>query len=398
MKLKTIIITFVVVCLLSLITTILYWFFIKDTQNPIITSSKTQIIPPTWPTGEIWSREEPEVLKPNPSDTYNILPSIDDEITEDSMWCGTFQLVWNDMVNNFVKQDVVFDPQLQVVENLNKQTFSNKYLSENSYFSIFGLLTLDLKAAIENWIKEKFNETSDILNQIDWSGVPQSDDAYKGGEKKYAFYAMLKKIFNFEYAFDEIGDTTFDDKYNNIKFFWIHGDSNEKLYKQVEVYYYNSKDDFAVALKTKEWEEIILARWARWKSFLDIYNNILAKKSQYKWKSYFTENDYLRIPNLKVKTLTEFEDLEYKLFFNADGHPCNIEKALQTIEFELNKSWWYIKSEALIVANDFWAAVPEYIEHRYFYFDKPFVMFWKEADKDLPYFATQISNITLFQE
>jgi hypothetical protein len=42
-------------------------------------------------------------------------------------------------------------------------------------------------------------------------------------------------------------------------------------------------------------------------------------------------------------------------------------------------------------------AMPEEIEHRYFYFDKPFVMLWKEADKDLPYFAAQISDITLFQ-
>jgi hypothetical protein len=37
------------------------------------------------------------------------------------------------------------------------------------------------------------------------------------------------------------------------------------------------------------------------------------------------------------------------------------------------------------------------IEYRYFYYDKPYVMFLKETDKDLPYFAAQISDITLFQ-
>jgi hypothetical protein len=40
---------------------------------------------------------------------------------------------------------------------------------------------------------------------------------------------------------------------------------------------------------------------------------------------------------------------------------------------------------------------PEKHEYRYFYFDKPYVMFLKEADKDLPYFAAQIYDITLFQ-
>lgn len=330
----------------------------------------------------------------------HILPSIDDKITADSMRCGTFQLVWNDMVNNVVKQDVVFNPQLQVVENLNKQTFSNKYLSESSYFSKFGLMTLDLKAAIENWIKEKFNETSDILDQIDRSNVPQSDDYYNWKfEKRYWFYAMLKKIFNFENTFDELDKWKFDNKYNNIEYFWIEWGSSSNLYKQVYVYYYNSENDFAVALKTKEWEDIILARWVRWNSFKDLFNNIENKGKDYEWKHYFTKNDYLRVPNLKVKTLAEFEDLEDKSFLAADGDVCNIKKALQTIEFELNKSGWYIKSEAFIEMSKYTSAW-EYVEveHRYFYFDKPFVMFWKEADKDLPYFATQISDITLFQE
>ena len=329
----------------------------------------------------------------------HILTSIDDEILADSMRCWTFQLVWNDMVNNVVKQDVVFNPQLQMVENLNKQTFSNKYLSENSYFSKFGLLTLDLKAAIENWIKEKFNETSDILDQLDWSDVPQSDDYYDWkSEKRYGFYAMLKKIFNFENAFDELDKWNFNDKYNNIEYFWIKWSSSSDLYKQVYVYYYNSEDDFAVALKSKEWEDIILARWIWWDSFKDLFNNIESKGKDYLWKHYFTKNDYLKVPNLKVKTLTEFLDLENKLFLAADGDICNIEKALQTIEFELNKSGWYIKSEAVIgMMKTLWEPDTQ-PEHRYFYFDKPFVMFWKESDKDLPYFATQISDITLFQE
>jgi len=53
------------------------------------------------------------------------------------MWCGTFQLVRNDMVNEVVKQDVIFTPQLEIVKNLNKQTFTNKQLSPNSYYAKF---------------------------------------------------------------------------------------------------------------------------------------------------------------------------------------------------------------------------------------------------------------------
>ena len=329
----------------------------------------------------------------------HVLTSIDDKVVGDSMWCGTFQLVRNDMVNEVVKQDVIFTPQLEIVKNLNKQMFTNKQLSPNSYYSKFWLLTLDLKAEIENWIKEKFNETSDILDQwADWSQVPQSDDYYDWkDEKKYGFYAMLKKIFKFENVFDQFDNWKFDDKYDNVKYFWIRY-SNSKLYNQVYVYYYNSDDDFAVALKTKEWEDVILARWIWWNSFMDVYNNILRKDKKYEWKHYFTKNDYLKVPELKVKTLTEFSELEDKAFYAKDWDVCRIDKALQTIELKLDKEWWEIKSEAWIAMPTRSISMkPPKVEHRYFYFDKPYIMFLKEESKDLPYFAAQISDITLFQ-
>jgi len=332
----------------------------------------------------------------------HVLTSIDDEVVGDSMWCWTFQLVWNDMVNEVVKQDVVFTPQLEIVKNLNKQTFTNKELSPNSYYSKFWLLTLDLKEEIENWIKEKFNETSDILDQwADWSNVPQSDDYYEWkDEKKYWFYAMLKKIFKFENVFDQLDDESFANKYNNIKYFWIKWSSDSSLYKQVYVYYYNSDTDFAVSLKTKEWEDVILARWIWGNSFTDIYKNILKNEKKYEWKHYFTSNDYLKVPELNIETLTEFYELENNEFEAYNWGICRIDKALQTIKLKLDKEWWEIKSEAWIAMT--WSnsisREPIDIERRYFYFNQPYVMFLKEANKDLPYFAAQISDITLFQK
>lgn len=334
----------------------------------------------------------------------HVLTSIDDKVVWDSMWCWTFQLVWNDMVNEVVKQDVVFNPQLKIVENLNKQTFTNKELSPNSYYSKFWLLTLDLKEEIENGIKEKFSETSDILDE--WASrndVPDNEDFYEWERiKKYLFYAMLKKIFKFENVFDQLDNWKFDGKYGNVKYFWIKWSSSSKLYKQVYVYYYNSDDDFAVALKTKEWEDVILARWIWWNSFMDVYNNLLKKDKKYEWNHYFTEDDYLKVPELKVKTINEFVELENKIFYpKEDDVICWIEKAMQSIELKLDKEWWEIKSEALIVMwwESQWISYKQpKIEHRYFYFDKPYVMFLKEEDKELPYFAAQISDITLFQD
>ena len=107
------------------------------------------------------------------SENIKTVVTLEDEITTNSIWCGTFQLVWNDMVNNVVKQDVVFTPQEKIVENLNKQTFKEDQLSEKDYYKVYDLLTLDLKEKIEKAIKEKFNEKSNILDSIDWSEVPK---------------------------------------------------------------------------------------------------------------------------------------------------------------------------------------------------------------------------------
>lgn len=407
MKKNTILIILLIVAILAL------WFDIflrlrKDnniiTQDPGITQEPTTTQEPSTQEPITQGPETPSIYtwettttKSETNTELNVLTSIDDDVTDNSLWCGTFQLVWNDMVNNVVKQDVVFSPQLKDVENLNKQTFSEKYLSYNSYYTKFWLLTLDLKDEIEKWIREKFNETSDILDQLDWSNVPQSDEDYDSMDtKRYWFYAMLKKIFNFKTAFDELSMWSFDGKYDNIEYFGINWKSNEILYDQVHVYYYNSNDDFAVALKTNEWEEIILAVWIEGNSFMKMYSNLIRNESAYGWNHYFTEYDYLQVPNLQTKTLVEFKNLENKDFFAKDGKWYFIGKALQAIEFELNKSWWYIKSEAWIEMTEN-AMLIEKIEHRYFKFDKPFVMFWKEADKTLPYFAAKISDITLFQ-
>ena len=38
----------------------------------------------------------------------NIALSLEDEIKPNTAWCGTFNLIWNDLKNNLAKQDIVF--------------------------------------------------------------------------------------------------------------------------------------------------------------------------------------------------------------------------------------------------------------------------------------------------
>jgi len=328
-----------------------------------------------------------------------IVPTLEDKITTNSAWCGTLQLVWNDMINNVVKQDVIFTPQTQTVENLNRQLFKEDQLSEKDYYKVYDLLTKDLKKKIEKSIRSKFNEKSDILDQIDWSKAPQNNSGYlDSNDKRYLFYAMLYKKFKFENKFDELKNGMFGTKYKDIKYFGIDGSSDEKLYSQVDVLYYNSEKDFAIILNTEEGEEVILTRGAIGNNFATIYNNIVNNSNNYSGKKQFTENDYLKVPNIKFNVNKTFNELCNNKFYAKNGDICNIEQAIQTIKVELDREGGKIKSEAAVVMSSGAVARTEpVVQHRYFYLNDEFTMFLKESDKDVPYFAANIEDITLFQ-
>ena len=81
-------------------------------------------------------------------------------------------------------------------------------------------------------------------------------------------------------------------------------------------------------------------------------------------------------------------------YFNEEEVGNAIEKAIQTIEFELDREGGKVKSEAGIMMN---LSDSLELEKREFYIDDTFAIFLIEEDKDTPYFAAKINDITKFQ-
>ena len=334
------------------------------------------------------------------SDEINVVPTLLDKITTNSTWCGTFQLVWNDMQNELVGQDIVFNPQITIVENLNKQSFKENDISDEYYYKIWGLKTLDLKKKIENGIESKFNQKSDILDLLSWSDVPQDISGYSEDAREYLFYTMLYREFNFEKMFTNLEVDKFNSSektYENIKYFGIDSTTSKEIYNQVKVLYYNSENDFAVILITKEGDQVLLCKGNNGKTFKEIYDSVLEKENNYSGKTYFTKYDTLKVPKIKFDLLKEYEELENKPFKAENGSECVIDKAIQTIKFELDENGGKIKSEAVIDMKTLTAVVEEEPERRFFDFDSSYTMFLIEDGKELPYFAVNIDDISLYQ-
>ncbi len=297
-------------------------------------------------------------------------------IDTNKVWVGTFNLVWNDFMNDVIGDKIEFeDGYSALADELNKQTFTVEQLNKNSYFKIHGKENLTLKNQIEQGIKQKFNETSGNIDKCDWE---------KG--EGYVLYAMLKKEFNFLEKFPTLNENTFGDSKEKVKYFGIEPDTEQVASKNIEILFYNSKEDFAIKLKTKEGEEVYLYRTTgENKSFEENYKEMQVKQSKYNGEKTWNKNDILNIPFIKVKDEINYDELCGRYIKNTDWY---IAQALQTIDFELNNYGGSVKSEALIEA--FKSALLE--KGREFIFNDDFILFLKEEDKTKPYFALKVDN------
>lgn len=295
---------------------------------------------------------------------------------ENKVWVGTFELVWNVLMDEIVKGPVNFiGGNSSLVDELNKQNFKADMISDNSYYTAHGVMTTDFKTTIENALKEKFNETSDILDTLNWNS------------KNYLVYAMLKKDFEFINAFDVLKAQKFGKNRTKVQYFGIDKNSKAGLRDNLRVLFYNGKNDFAVKVYTKENDKIILYRTNDNKSFEALYNDVLSKSENYEGARTFTKKDELKVPNLKFKTNHEYSELAGKTIENTD---FTIDSALQTIDFNMNNKGVELKSEAALIMK-MSMPIPELEEARNFYFDDTFVLFLVEKDK--PYFALRVKDV-----
>ena len=312
----------------------------------------------------------------------NVNTSLDDEIKENTIWCGTFNLVWNVLKEEYVGGDVIVNVPSAQVDNLNKSTFTKKNLDDNSFYVTYGKQTPALKSEIEKAIKEKFNQTSDILNEFQWKEDTTDD----------FMYAMLYKKFKFENKFKKLKNTTFNDE-GDYEYFGI--DSENKSKSQVKALYYNNEKENAIKILSDGNDEVILVKGIEGKSFIEIYNNLLEKEKNYEGNKSLTDADSILVPIINFNTFEEFASLEGLEFTYKNGEERKIAKAVQTIKLNLTEEGGEIRSEAGISTTKNSVAISDV---RTFNYNSTFVLFLKEKDSELPYFAAYISDLSEFQK
>ncbi len=300
---------------------------------------------------------------------------------QDRVWVGTFQLVWNDFMDKIAFNQIKFPAGTPVIVNeLNRQDFTEEDISDKCYYKYLGNIKKNTKKVIAKAIKRKFNETSDILDQLDLTPSKQ----------RFIVYAMLKKDFKFTVPFDKLGLDSFRDM--QAEYFGISKDSRKELDDGVEVLFYDSPSDFAVKLETEGEDEVYLYKTSTTKTFNYIYDDMLKKQEAYQGSKKFGEEDELKVPNLNFFEEKIFEEICGN---RVKGTNLVIDKAIETVKFNMDNTGVELKSEAAMIAKMTALLPPE--ESRYFYFNDTFVVFLKEKYKTKPYFALRVHDISKFQ-
>lgn len=326
-----------------------------------------------------------EYPKPQAQKDFELLPTTDTiSNAKNQVWVGTFQIVWNDLVNELLRKPVEFvGYNSEMAASLNKQAFDVNEISENSYYKKWGATSPDMKKEIEEGILKKFNETSDILDSMDWTPAIG----------KYILYAMLKKDFEYLKKFDKLPDGKFFGSEGDVKYFGVNKDTAFDVKNSIKVLFYNDNNDYAVSLQSKQGDIIYLYRTDEDKTFDNYYQDIITKSDNFNGKKYLTNKDEFKAPMLDFKSEATFPELCGKVIKDTN---FVISDAIETIQFKMDEAGVKLKSEAAIMVQ--LTCAPGYIESpRYFYFNNKYVIFIQEDGKK-PYLAIKVSDAKNLQK
>lgn len=304
------------------------------------------------------------------------------------LWCGTFQLAWNE-VCDLVGGQLQFDPGNALVTNLNQRAFTKDCVDEASYVAFAGFVRDNIHARIQRAVTDKFRGafTPRLIPEKTPGARPQDIVAY----------ACLFKTLNFPMPFERLDDSLKFGE-DRIRAFGMgqYNPSHHSMYPQVVILDYQSEDDFVIELKTKsEGERMILAK-VEPQSNLALTVKRVRQRARDGNPLPAGTNDTLIVPRINFDLTRQYTELEGMLLLpqtNRIATDLRVLSAVQNTRFELNEKGVELRSESHIGFGC--SAQPRPAIPHTLIFDKPFLIVLERADAPMPYFALWIGNTEL---
>ncbi len=317
-----------------------------------------------------------------------ITPTLQSQITnnQNSIYCGTFQLAWNELQNEIIKEKIRLNGASQTVTLLNQQSFTKENLSSKDYVAMANYLTPKFLEKLNQNLKSKFGTEAPSVNEKPMPNAILS-------------YAFLYKNLKFALPFENLSDKlTFmsNNQKTSVQAFGIkkYQDELSAVAKQVQILNYQNPNDFIIKLNTNvPREELILAKIKPESTLAATIAKVESRIKNTPAEPALKEDESLQIPKIDFLIDHNYEELEGKSFLNKGWKNWQISKAKQWIKFQLNETGATVKSEAKIIM---YGCPPPGAKDqlRSFIFDQPFLVYLKESGKK-PYLAVWINNTEL---
>jgi len=294
------------------------------------------------------------------------------------LWCATMQMAWDRAAGNFGRPLRV-KPHCQLADSLNRQPFDRRWVDEASVFTASGQVNEGVLDKIDAGMRKKAARRSVLLDDMRKSLAPGD----------LVFFASLDKDLKFPTPYGKLGGWQVGDRKVSWFGFTPDAENTAPLHQQTRVHHYGARNDFMVELvSTEPGDQFLLAKLPVVpKSPEDVIGNVL--KHLQKDAPQAGGADLLAVPNVSVRQITSFNELQGKTVAGANRF---IREARQSIEFLMDEKGVKLHSEAEI---SFSCAAHPRIDPRLMILDPPFAIVMKRRNAPRPYFVAWMANADL---
>jgi hypothetical protein len=323
-----------------------------------------------------------------------IISTLDTPIPEGKnvIWCASFQMAWDHLKKDVIGEPVRVANAEVVADRLNKAMVKDADLPDGSYYAAAGFTKDGIAERIRREMKERFQKEPMDLNDK---------------EAAILAYAYLRASVPFTLPFfDNDQEFLFTDERGqktSVSSFGLRQKDESKyrdLRNQVEVLYLQRGEKwgqpptaFALDLcRDSKPNQVILACIPRKGTIQATLTDVEQKITEGRPEEYerrLGSISTLLVPNLNWEISHHFAELESadRQLLNAKFKGLWIDKALQTIDFRLDRSGVELQSEAALSAKS--ASAPN------FCFDRPFLIVVKKRNAEHPFFVMWVDNAEL---
>jgi hypothetical protein len=302
------------------------------------------------------------------------------------VWCGTFQLAWNESCV-LVGEDLHFNPEPSIVAELNKKVFTKDDLDATSYIALAGFVKDDIYQKIRQSLQEKFGGAAKPRCIPPESQTPRPQDIVA--------YAYLFKNLEFGVPFERL-EKALDFGRGEVSAFGMGEPkyAHEQMAAQVLILDYNGPDDFVIELKTKsQGDRLILAKIQPKANLAETVVAAKNRSDSAKVQTCLAE-DELAIPKFNFDITRTYSEIEGTRLIVQNPMVANdllMQSAVQDIRFQMDEKGVILKSESHMTFACAKAPSPRHI----MIFNKPFLVFLERTNATTPYLAMWIDNSEL---